>query len=205
MRPLLSLVIVVMLLTRTFAGGPAEVRDAAEYAAAAEESAPAPEPTPEPASEPASESMPESERAVMEAMEFTPDFTFETVSTDGESWDQNCFADARLTMLNFWEPWCGPCVGEMPDLQRLSEEYADRGFQLLGVYSDFDYTEEMYQVVEETGVLYPILEYVSAFDQFQTGYVPTTVFVDQNGHVVGEPYIGSRSYEDWAAILEELL
>lgn len=137
--------------------------------------------------------------------DFAPDFLFSTVDDAGGEWSEQAFAEARLTMINFWEPWCGPCVGEMPELQKLYEDYKDRGFQLLGVYSDFDYETEMRQVVEQSGVQYPILKYVDAFDTFQTGYVPTTIFVDGSGHVVGETMIGSRSYEDWAAIVEDLL
>ena len=123
----------------------------------------------------------------------------------GAEWTEACFADAKLTMINFWEPWCGPCVGEMPELQKLYENYRDKGFQILGVYSDFSYEKEMRQVVEQTGVQYPILKYVDAFSQFQTGYVPTTIFVDGSGHVVGETQIGSRDYSAWAAIVEGLL
>ena len=43
------------------------------------------------------------------------------------------------------------------------------------------------------------------FDQFQTGYVPTTVFIDSEGDQVGETAIGSRSYSDWEALVLELL
>ena len=137
--------------------------------------------------------------------DFSPDFTFKTTDRAGNTYDESIFASAKLTMINFWEPWCGPCVKEMPELQKLYETYRDRGFRILGVYSDFEYEEEMRQVVEQTGVQYPILEYVDVFNQFQTGYVPTTIFVDGSGHVVGETMIGSGSYDDWAAVVEELL
>ena len=137
--------------------------------------------------------------------DYAPDFCFSTVDDTGAEWTEACFAEAKLTMINFWEPWCGPCVGEMPELQKLSENYRDKGFQILGVYSDFSYEKEMRQVVEQTGVQYPILKYVDAFSQFQTGYVPTTIFVDGSGHVVGETQIGSRDYDSWAAIVEGLL
>ena len=138
-------------------------------------------------------------------MDFSPDFTFATQDIDGGAWTESCFAEVSLTMINFWEPWCGPCVKEMPELQKLYETYRDRGFRILGIYSDFEYEEEMRQVVEQTGVQYPILEYVDVFNQFQTGYVPTTIFVDGSGHLVGETMIGSESYDEWAAVVEGLL
>ena len=112
-------------------------------------------------------------------------------------------------MINFWEPWCPPCVGEMPDLQKLSEKYADRGFQILGVYSEKTMESEVDELIQKSGVAYPLLRYVSDFDRFQSGYVPTTVFVDKQGHILsvnGEQLIvGSNSLEGWSAIVEGLL
>ena len=58
----------------------------------------------------------------------------------------------------------------------------------------------------ELGVTYPRLRYTTAFDNWmQTGYIPTTIFVDGSGKVVGETYVGSRSYDEWAATIEALL
>ncbi|MBQ5961069.1 MAG: TlpA family protein disulfide reductase [Firmicutes bacterium] len=130
---------------------------------------------------------------------------FHTADRDGNVWDQSVFMENSLTMINFWEPWCGPCVGEMPDLEKLAADYKDRGFVILGVYSTADMEKDVDQVLDYTGVTYPILHYCVDFDQFQTGYVPTTVFVDAEGKVLGEPYIGSRSYKEWAGIVEDLL
>ena len=142
--------------------------------------------------------------------DFSPDFTFKTTDRAGNTYDESIFASAKLTMINFWEPWCGPCVGEMPDLQKLQEAYADRGFQILGVYGTPGMESEIDAILESAGVTYPILCYCDAFESFQTGYVPTTVFLDAQGRVCavnGEEavYVGSRSYADWAAIVEALL
>ena len=134
--------------------------------------------------------------------DYKPDFSFSTKDISGEKWTESCFAEAELTMINFWEPWCPPCVGEMPDLERLYQDYRERGFQILGVYST---EENAATVIEETGVSYPILHYVPEFDVFQTGYVPTTVFVNRWGEIVGQTQIGGRNYAAWAEIVEGLL
>ena len=134
---------------------------------------------------------------------------FSTVDRGGETWDQSVFLSHKLTMINFWEPWCGPCVGEMADLQRLQDTYADRGLLILGVYRTPDAEEDVDAVLSYTGVTYPILHYTQEFDAFESGYVPTTIFVDGEGRVIGEGssalYIGSNSFEGWAAVLEDLL
>ena len=129
-------------------------------------------------------------------------FAFSTTDRDGNAWDQTAFADNRVVMVNFFEPWCGPCISEMPELERLYQDYKDKGVLLVGVYI----TEEgMESVLAETGVTYPILHYTEAFDALQTSYVPTTVFFNSNGEIVGETEIGAHSYDEWAAILDDLL
>ena len=134
---------------------------------------------------------------------------FSTVDRGGETWDQSVFLSHKLTMINFWEPWCGPCVGEMADLQRLQDTYAERGLLILGVYQTADAEEDVDAVLSQTGVTYPILHYTQEFDAFQSGYVPTTIFVDGEGRLIGEGssalYIGSNSFEGWAAVVEDLL
>ena len=38
-----------------------------------------------------------------------------------------------------------------------------------------------------------------------TGYIPTTIFVNSEGRIVGETYVGGKSYKEWAGIVEKLL
>ena len=137
--------------------------------------------------------------------DWSPDIRFTTRDEEGREWTDACFRDAKLTMINYWAYWCGPCVSEMPDLQQLSEDYADRGLQILGI-SDVDYEEDNIAAMEYLGITYHTLRYTSEFDYYlNTGYIPDTIFVDSSGKVVSVTYIGSRSYGDWAAIIESLL
>ena len=142
--------------------------------------------------------------------DFDPDFTFKTTDRLGNEWDERAFASNKLTMINFWEPWCGPCVNEMPDIERLYETYKDKGFQVIGVYSETEMESEVNGILREGKISYPILHYTSVFDRFQTGYVPTTVFVDSKGHIIKmedgtDSVIGSNSYEGWEEIIKKYL
>ena len=160
---------------------------------------------------------------------FEPDIRFSTTDRDGTACDESLFAGHSLTMINFWEPWCGPCVGEMPDLERLYQAYKDKGFQIVGIYETEDMEDEVDSVLRDTGVSYPILHYADVFDRFSSGYVPNTLFVDGEGHILRhEPdpdivsmlksngtgnaeelaavlYIGSNSYAGWESIIREYL
>lgn len=130
---------------------------------------------------------------------------FSTTDRDGNIWDESALRDYSLIMLNFWEPWCPPCVGEMPELEELWQTYADRGFLILGIYSTPGVEDEVDAVLADCGTSYPILHYCAAFDEFQTGYVPTTVFLNGEGELVGHTEIGARSLERWSGIVEDLL
>lgn len=142
--------------------------------------------------------------------DFAPDFTFSTTDRVGNEWNESVFANAEVTMINFWEPWCSPCVNEMPDLEKLYENYQAQGFQIIGIYSEPGMEYEVDQILKDCHTTYPILLYTTEFDQFQTGYVPTTIFVDSKGHVLDIPggdnvVIGGQSYRDWETIVKKLL
>ena len=126
---------------------------------------------------------------------------FKTEYMDGGEVGESIFAGHEIVMLNFWEPWCSPCVAELPALQQLSENYKDKGFLLVGVYSTEDGAAD---IIREKGVTYPIIKYTDDMAIFQTGYVPTTFFFDGEGRYLAGPYVGGGDYEYWSEQLEAL-
>lgn len=136
------------------------------------------------------------------------EFTSQTLS--GEDADQEVFAQADLTMVNIWGTFCGPCIREMPDLGELNKEYADKGFQIVGMISDVNAPEnkDALDIIEATGADYTHLIlsqdlYINYLSGVQS--VPTTIFVDKNGNQVGNVYSGSKSKADWTEIIEKML
>ncbi len=50
----------------------------------------------------------------------------------------------KVVLLEFWGYWCGPCIGMMPELMKLHDEYAEYGLVIIGVHDDsVDTIEEM--------------------------------------------------------------
>lgn len=58
---------------------------------------------------------------------------FETKGIDGETYTEKMFSDYDLTLVNIFATWCSPCVKEIPDLQKLSEELKEKGVGVVGV------------------------------------------------------------------------
>src|SRR5688572_2027979 len=65
----------------------------------------------------------------------TPMPEYAAVYLDGSKFDLAAKRD-KVVLLNVWATWCGPCVYEIPELQKLHEHYVSRGFEVIGVSVD---------------------------------------------------------------------
>lgn len=132
-------------------------------------------------------------------------FSFRTTDVNGSPIAFSDFSDKKVIMVNFWETWCPPCMGEIPELVELYEKYKDEGFLLLGVFSNSE-EPTVRSTVMQYGISYPVLAATEDFTPYQTEYVPTTVFFNGSGEQLGgKPYIGALSGEDWEAIITGFL
>jgi thiol-disulfide isomerase/thioredoxin len=81
------------------------------------------------------------------------DFSLQDVN--GEEFDVGDFK-GKVTLVNFWASWCGPCVEEIPSLNRLKEKMQDQPFQLISV----NYAESAQQIrafMKKVNVAFPVL------------------------------------------------
>lgn len=142
---------------------------------------------------------------------------FESTDLAGNAVTQEIFAGKKLTMVNIWATFCAPCIREMPDLKALSEEYADRDFQIVGIPTDLldqkgsidgELLGTAREIIAKTGADYMHILPSDDLMRARLGRVtsvPETVFVDANGNQIGKSYIGSRTKEQWARIIDVLL
>lgn len=112
--------------------------------------------------------------------------------------------NGKVIFLNFWATWCGPCRNEMPDIQKLYEEYSAQGGDadvvILGVAGPLlgqeGSSEDIAAFMEENGYTYPVLmdESAEMFSQYGISAFPTTFMIDRDGGLYG--YVPGQMTED---------
>ncbi|MEY8427818.1 TlpA disulfide reductase family protein [Lachnospiraceae bacterium 46-15] len=143
------------------------------------------------------------------------EFTMQSV--DGTEYTEKMFQDYELTMVNIFTTWCTPCINEIPDLEKLRNEMADKGVNVVGIVldaaagfgdTDGEAVEKAKLLAERAEVTYPFLiPDAGLLNGRLAGVqaVPETFFVDKQGNIVGETYSGSHSLEEWKEIVEQTL
>ncbi len=100
----------------------------------------------------------------------------------------------KPVLLNFWASWCPPCQAEMPDMQKVYDSYAARGFVVLAVNTTYqDSQSEAARFAQAHALTFPILldQTGDASHRYEIRSMPTSFFIDRQGIiqtvVVGGP------------------
>ncbi len=112
----------------------------------------------------------------------------------------------RIVLVDFWATWCQPCLAVIPDLEKLSARYADKGFTVLGVAIDEKQkTAEDY--VKKKKVSYPMAYDVGesqAWELFGVKAIPATFLVDRDGQIVAQ-WTGAPDIKEMEKAIEGLM
>lgn len=139
---------------------------------------------------------------------------FNLKAMDGETYDDSIFAGYDVTMVNIWATYCSPCIREMPDLAALKNELPENA-TIIGIISDVPTLSaptatKAAEMIAQTGAG----NYLHlALTDGAFGYtlsanmsvVPTTVFVNREGVIVGNMVEGVLSKKQYARLFDELL
>jgi thiol-disulfide isomerase/thioredoxin len=130
---------------------------------------------------------------------------FKTTDMRGNAVDESIFKEKSLTFINYWATWCGPCRDELPEFQSLYDQYKDKVAFVTIVDDGKDnaaagemagaYLSSFINLLPEKNLVQPIM----------SGYVPTSVVVNNDGYLMLDQIIGSHSMEEYSSFLDKAL
>ena len=133
---------------------------------------------------------------------------------DGNSVDESLFSENAVTVVNFWFTGCKPCVAELSKLNELNDTLQSMGGEVIGINTEtFDGNEaaikEAAAILESQKAEYRNLSVNSASDagKYASGIMafPTTILVDRNGNIVGNPVLGGIDNQDnYDALMDQI-
>lgn len=159
--------------------------------------------------EEATETEPEEEEEAAEEVKTIPAIDFTLKDQYGNTHTLSDYK-GKTVFLNFWATWCSPCKAEMPDIQKLYEEFQQEDVVILGVAAPNLGREKSEEGIkgflEENGYTYPVVmdTGAEAFQAYGINSFPTTFMIDKDGNVFG--YIpGQLSEETMRDIIRQTM
>ncbi|MBQ7487915.1 MAG: redoxin family protein, partial [Clostridia bacterium] len=133
--------------------------------------------------------------------------SFETADVDGNAVSSaELFGKNKVTLVNIWRTWCGPCIEEMPELDNILREYADKGVGVVTYCADAN-DDDLIATAKEIASAYGFTTLVwskSIEAALPWNCTPMTYFVDGEGKVLGYPIAG-ENVEAYLATIESAL
>ena len=137
---------------------------------------------------------------------------FEGKDLDGNTVkSSDLFSGKAVTVVNFWFTTCGPCVGELGDLDALNKDLSVKGGALIGINAfTLDGNEaaisDAKDVLTQSGATYQNVYFDSGSEAgkfVESIYAyPTTYVVNRSGRIVGDPIVGAITSKAQADALQ---
>lgn len=136
---------------------------------------------------------------------------FTAKDLNGETITEAIFSEKDLTVVNIWGTFCSPCVAEMPELGEWANSMPDN-IQIIGLIVDIAGDEDTKHhelavtITEKAEADFTHIIANADFDSVLRWVVgvPTTLFVDKEGKLVGQPIVGA-DVEGYQTFVEDYL
>jgi DsbE subfamily thiol:disulfide oxidoreductase len=111
----------------------------------------------------------------------------------------------RVTLINFWATWCGPCRGEIPELIRFYRQYSEQKVALLGINLQ-EKPASVLKFAKKAGMNFPVLMDTTGRvgEIYRVYAIPTTFIVDSKG-VIRQIIEGATTLEALQSKVQAIL
>jgi peroxiredoxin len=111
-----------------------------------------------------------------------PDFSLQDLA--GHATALASYRGQKVVLLDFWATWCPPCRMSMPGLQKLEEEFKDRGLEILSVNQGEEADQVRHFIDRKKYSFHVVLDQDQAVAaKYGVKGIPTLVLVDKKGVV----------------------
>lgn len=145
--------------------------------------------------------------------DFSPVINIKKIDREGNESDFDVTMNkGKITVVNFWATWCGPCIEELPYFNALNNKYSNDLLDVVVVHDGNSYIPKTVLGKMNSSSMKDYT-FDWAYDDVECSYYkslggldsyPTTTIIDQNGYVVFNK-IGSITFDEIDTIVQSLL
>jgi len=126
----------------------------------------------------------------------TPYFDFTLKNLDNHDVSLSDF-NGQTILLNFWATWCGPCVGEMPSMEKLYNDMKNEGFVIIAVnVGENKNSVRRFLTESKFKITFPVL--LDSTREIGSHYgansIPLSYLIDTKGYLVGG-IVGAKNWD----------